>query len=312
MTGEGRITVGIASRGRPEVLARCLRSLALLGDGLAETIVVDDGSDPPLEAPVRAMLGADAPVRLRFLRNERSRGPTAGRNAFARAAATEYVLSLDDDVVILSADAVRSAVEVMDADAEVAIVAFAQTDEAGRPWPEQAAPVDYRCYVPAFIGFAHLLRRSDFLAVGGYREQIDQNGEEKELALRLLDAGRRIVYLPDARIAHLAASAGRDMRRYLHQVVRNDVLSGLYNEPFPLVLASVPVRLRRYFPMRKGWKVDDPGGFGAILRRLAADLPGALRERRPVKWSTLRRWREMTRRPPEPYRGAGENDARKP
>ncbi len=41
------ITVGIVTRNRPEVLRKCLASLALIGDLLAEVIVVDDTSDTP-------------------------------------------------------------------------------------------------------------------------------------------------------------------------------------------------------------------------------------------------------------------------
>lgn len=299
-----QVTVGIASRNRPESLARCLRSLHHVAESVSEVIVVDDASDPPLEAPVRAALGGDAPRGLRFIRHDTARGPTAGRNRIIREAGGEMVLSLDDDVVILSPAALGSAAGVMAADPRVAIVAFAQTDAEGRPWPDQSAPVDYPCCVPAFIGFAHLVRRDAFLAVGGYREQIDQNGEEKELTLRLMDAGRRVVYLPGARIAHLADPGGRDPRRYLHQVVRNDALCALYNEPLPLVFASVPMRLARYFPMRKGWRVDDPGGFGRVVRRLAADLPGALKQRRAVRWETLREWRRFGREWPR-YDGPG-------
>ena len=290
------ITVGIASRNRPESLARCLRSLQRVADRVSEVVVVDDASDPPLESVLRAALGSEAPRGLRFIRHETPRGPTGGRNRIAGEARTPLVLSLDDDVVVLSAEAIGSAVQVMDRDAQVAVVAFAQTDEAGRPWPgAQSAPVDYPCYVPAFIGFAHLIRRDAFLQVGGYLEQLRQNGEEKELTLRLMDAGHRVVYLPDARIAHLADPGGRDARRYLHQVVRNDALFALYNEPLPMALASVPVRLARYFPMRKGWQVHDPGGFGRVVQRLAADLPAVLRQRRAVRWATLREWRRIGR-----------------
>ena len=303
-----RLTVGVATRNRRDALLRCLRSLRALDGLAAEAIVLDDGSDPPMEPVVRAALEAVATLPIRFLRNQTARSLAAGRNAIARAAATDYVLNLDDDAAVLSAGAIRAAVDVLDRDPEVAAIALAQADLDGTPWPPaaQPAPVSYACYVPTFIGYAHLLRRRAFLEAGGFREQLGINGEEKELALRLLDAGWRIVYLPEARVAHVAAEAGRDPRRYLHQTVRNTTLASVYNDPFPLVLGSAAVRLLRYFPMRKGWKIDDPRGFGAIARTLAAELPAALRQRRPVRWSTLRAWRRMTQSEPEPYRAPGE------
>ncbi|HEX2204641.1 MAG TPA: glycosyltransferase [Longimicrobium sp.] len=297
------LTVGIGTRDRPDSLVRCLRSLREIGAALAGVIVVDDGSEPPLEPGVRAALGEDAPPGLRFIRVERSRGVSAGRNTIAREARTEWVLNLDDDTVVVSGDGVRDALGVMRADPRVGVVALAQADAAGEAWPHgQPAPVAVPSYVAAFIGFAHLVRRSAFLGVGGFQERLGINGEEKELSLRLWDAGWTVVYLPHARVAHLADPGGRDPRRYLHQVVRNDVLASVLNLPLPLAAAGAAVRLLRYFPMRRGWKIDDPGGFARVVRALAGELPGALRERKPVKLSTLRKWRALVRRPP-PYTG---------
>ena len=300
------VTVGIATRNRPGELVRGLRSLRLLDGLVAEAIVVDDASDVPAEPPARAAFAADLPPDVRFIRNPASVRTAACRNRVAREARTPWLLLLDDDAFVVSRGAVEAGIRVLESDPAVAVVAFAQGDERGRAFPAaaQPAPVDYPCYVPAYIGFAHLVRRDAFVRVGGYRERLGTNGEEKELCLRLLDAGLRVVYLPDAVVGHVAAAAERDMRRYLHQTVRNNALGALYNEPFPVVLAGVGVRLRNYFAMRRGWGVHDPGGFGRIVRGLARDLPAVLRERRPVRWATWKRWRAMTQSPPEPYHGA--------
>lgn len=301
------LTVGIATRNRLDALVRCLRSLRLLDGLLAEAIVVDDASEPPVEGPALAALAADLPPEVRFIRHERSLNAAASRNRIAREAATPWVLNLDDDAFIVTRQAVEMAVHVLETDPTVAAVAFAQCDEEGTPYDRSAQPlpVDYAAYAPTFIGFAHLLRRDAFLRVGGYLERLGQNGEEKELSLRLLDAEYRVVYLPDARIGHVIDPGGRDARRYLHQTVRNTVLGALHDEPFPLVLAGTALRLYSYYHMRRGWKIHDPGGMGTILRGLARDLPQVLRERRPVRWETIRRWRAMTRAvEPEPYPGA--------
>lgn len=301
------LTVGIATRNRPEALVRCLRSLRLLDGILAEAIVVDDGSEPPVEGVATAALAADLPPDARFIRNDASLNLAASRNRIAREAKTPWVLNLDDDAFIVTREAVEAAIQVLESDPGVAAVAFPQCDADGKPYAPaaQPLPVDYPAYAPTFIGYAHLLRRDAFLAVGGFRERLGINGEEKELCLRLLDRGWRVVYLPGAPIGHVADNAGRDPRRYLHQTVRNNTLSSLYDEPFPLVLAGTALRLYSYYPMRRGWKIHDPGGMGTILRTLARDLPQVWRERRPVRWETVRRWRAMTRAlDPEPYPGA--------
>jgi len=297
------VTVGIATRNRPDALLRNLRSLRLLRGLAAEAVVVDDASDPPVEAPVRAALGDDAGIEVRFIRHDASRSTSACRNRIVREAATPWVLNLDDDAFIVAREAVEMGVRVLEGDPEVGVVAFAQCDEAGVAFhpSAQPLPVDYPAYAAAFTGYACLVRREAFLAVGGFRERLGINGEEKELCIRLLDHGWRVVYLPAARVGHVAAQAGRDARRYLHQTVRNNALSALYDEPFPLVVAGTALRLYSYFHMRRGWQIHDPGGLGTIVRGLARDLPAVLRERTPVRWATIRRWRTMTRNAPEPY-----------
>ena len=148
-------------------------------------------------------------------------------------------------------------------------------------------------YVPAFIGFAHLLRRETFLALGGYRERLVFYGEEKDFCVRALDAGHRTVYLPDAVVGHVPDPGGRSASRYVRFVIRNDCLYSLYNEPWPLAAISLPVRLWRY--RRMNGTNRDAGGFRWIASELARALGDIARERRPVSWATIREWRRLAR-----------------
>jgi GT2 family glycosyltransferase len=299
------ITVGICTRDRHASLLRCLRSLQHAEALIDRVIVVDDASAQPVEPVVRTEPGAGAPP-LAVLRSDEGIGVSAGRNRVAREARTPFILYLDDDAALLPGGAVADALAVMRADASVAAVAFPQADEAGRLYPPGAQPsaATQPALVRTFIGFAHLMRRDALLAAGGYREILQIMGEERELALRLLDAGHRVVYLPGAPVAHLADPAGRDAKRFLYLTVRNDALSGLLNEPLPVALGMLVPRLLRYFPMRRNWGGEDPGGFRRIVRALAQAAPRVRRERRAVRWSTLRAWRALKESPP--YRGPGD------
>jgi GT2 family glycosyltransferase len=263
-------------------------------------VVVDDGSHPPLrEDALRAALGGVAPLEL--LRGEGSRGVAWGRNRIAERVEAPYLLLLDDDAVVLAEGAELAALEVMTADPAVAAVAFAQADGDGRAYPPGAQPshATVPALVRSFIGFAHLLRRDALLAVGGFRELLEINGEERELSLRLLDAGHAVVYLPQARVAHLAAAGGRaDRGRLLFLLVRNELLASWLNEPLPLAVAATPTRLLRYFRMRSGWGIHDPGGFGRLALALVRLLPTVARERRAVRWRTIRAWLRLRASPP--------------
>jgi len=147
--------------------------------------------------------------------------------------------------------------------------------------------------VPSFIGFAHMIRRDRFLALGGFREAFGFYGEEKEFCLRLLEAGLHTVYLPHALVAHVADPNSRDRKRYLRFVARNDCLNSLMNDPFTRLAWMLPARYVLYFRMRRGWEIHDPWGGLWLLRELASQLPGAWKARRPVSRGTLREWRAL-------------------
>ena len=289
-----RVTVGVVTRNRPASLGECLVSLALLGDALAEVIVVDDTSDAPLES---ALVDLPAPVasKLRLIRQTGREGYIVARNTIMRTASTDYVLLMDDDAALLSGRTILDAIGLLDAHPRIGAIACAMAERDGSPWhpATQPAPVDYTCYVPTFIGFAHILRRALFVELAGYRESFHFYGEEKDYCLRMLDAGFDIVYMPSARVVHAPDPAGRSQSKYVRYTIRNDCLFALYNEPLPLALVSVPVRLGRYLSMSRGF--DDRGGFAWIVRELVRQLPSILGGRRPVSWTTVRQWRRVGR-----------------
>jgi len=76
-------------------------------------------------------------------------------------------------------------------------------------------------------------------------------------------------------------------------VVRNDCLWALHYLPWLAVCVNLPVRLARYFLMKRGSQVRDPGGFFWIVRELILALPGVFRTRTPLTWSDLAEWRRL-------------------
>jgi GT2 family glycosyltransferase len=271
----------------------------MLGDRLAEVIVVDDSSDPPVEEALSG-LPSSLKRQMRIVRQERAEGYIVARNTIMRLAATDYVLLLDDDAYLLATERLLDAIASMEAHAEVAAVGCAQAEADGRPWPAgmQPAPVSHRCRVPSYIGFAHLLRRRNFLELGGYPEELHFYGEEKIFCARLLRAGFHVVYMPDLLVAHVPDPGGRSTARYLRYVVRNDCLFALYNLPWPAMCVSLPVRLARYFSMRSASAVRDRAGFLWIVAQLVRAIPRAVKARRPMTWANVSEWRRLRRDAP--------------
>ena len=261
------LTVGITTRNRPAALERCVRSLTRLKRLAPRVLIFDDASERSVEALVKA--AAPPSLDVRIIRDDRGVGNIVGRNRLVKEARSPFVLLLDDDAVIFEEGPIERALDLLAADDHVAAVAFAQGEPDGRPWPErlQPAPAHEPVYVAAFIGFAHLLRRDTFLALDGYRESLVFYGEEKDFCIRALDAGHRVVYLPDAIVGHIPDPGGRSATRYVRFVIRNDCLYSLYNEPWPLAAVSLPVRVCRYRLM--AGKNREAGGLRWIARELA-------------------------------------------
>ena len=87
-----RLTVVIPSHNRPRMLRRAVASVLAQRDVCVEVIVVDDGSDPPLEAE-------GWPDTVRIARLDPGRGVSRARNHGIERAETTWVAFLDDDDV---------------------------------------------------------------------------------------------------------------------------------------------------------------------------------------------------------------------
>ena len=301
-----RLTVAITTRNRPEVLIEALRSLRLIDPMAMEVLVVDDASDEPVEAKVRASLGADFPWPVRFIRHDVNTGYIPARNEMAREAVAPLIMTLDDDARLIDAEGVTRALETIEADPDIGAIAFTQIKADGTSFGpgSQPAPVEYVCQVASFRGYAHMVRKDLFLRLGGYRELFWYYGEEVEFCKRLLASGSKVVYLPASRVIHDHSPVGRNELNRMRYGCRNACLDAMYNEPLARALASVPARVVNYARWRKvpcrHYGISDKGGLRWMVGQILGNAPAVWRERRSLGWSTYGLWNQLRRSPP-PY-----------
>ena len=221
-----------------------------LSDLCPEVIVFDDASTPAVADQIGSWTLRPS---LRTIRDDGAPGYIAGRNRLVQEAGAPVVLLMDDDAAVLEGEAIRGALQLLEADASVGAIAFAQCDAAGKPWQEgmQPARSQMACRVPAFIGFAHLVKRDVFQAIGGYRETFEFYGEEKDFCLRLIDAGYQTIYLPDALVIH---EPDRDEKRLPDSALQRALHSA------HLALACA---VRALLPHEA--RLADPGSTGVAL-----------------------------------------------
>ena len=88
---EPRLTVGITTRNRPAALLRCITSLALIDNLIAEIIVVDDSSDTPIGEALEGLPSSLA-NKLRVVEQPGCQGYIVARNTITRLANNDCVL----------------------------------------------------------------------------------------------------------------------------------------------------------------------------------------------------------------------------
>ncbi|MBX7432084.1 mycofactocin biosynthesis glycosyltransferase MftF [Mycobacterium sp. Y57] len=172
-------------------------------------VIVDDGSANPVVPS-----DFDPVVcELRILRNARSKGPAAARNAGLAFCDTDFVAFLDSDVVPR-----RGWLEALlghfcdPAVALVAprIVALHQSDSVVARYEAVRSSLDLGLREAPVVPFgtvsyvpsaAIICRRSALVELGGFDESLE-SGEDVDLCWRLNESGARLRYEPIALVAH--------------------------------------------------------------------------------------------------------------
>jgi GT2 family glycosyltransferase len=133
--------------------------------------------------------------------------------------------------------------------------------------------------------------------VGGFEPHFVYYYEEIEMSLRLLDAGYTILCDPSLRVVHYEDGQGRDSRRINRLVLRNSMFTALLRYPAWCVVPGLLVHGYRF--LRNTWisRIRDWRGAFWAAWLVLKNLRWLQRERKPIRYSTLRLVRSLTRRP---------------
>lgn len=227
------VTIGITTKNRESHLATTIAQLAKIAPGVAELLVVDDGSAPPVCA---ADWGA-LPFPVRLVRHDVSTGYIAARNEIARDCRTAFLLSCDDDSRPIAGD-LAAAVTYLAGHPELIALSFPyQEGPARRPMNPSVGPEPYP--VRQFIGCSHLMRVDYFLQLGGYWEWLVQQNEERELCYRASLRGWGVAHYPGVTFHHDYTPMGRNWDRHEHFTMRNEMAVELRYAPWQAAAAKL-------------------------------------------------------------------------
>jgi len=256
------VMVCIVTRNRKSDLMRALASCEAQSYQPFEIAVYDGGSsDGTREAVEQSFPG------VRLIKVEADPGFTALRNRAVHETEAEIVVSIDDDTYFTSKDILAQLVNDFRANpgaAAVAIPFIAPRPPASGKSCSDDVSSDY-VRLAAFTGCACALRRSAVLAAGGYREIPGYQKEDRDLSIRLLEAGFGIVLGKTDPAVH-DFSSSRDFEKRYDQAIRTALVFDMLNVPL------------RYLPVR--WILDTCGLLvykfrpASIMRRLRAVVAG--------------------------------------
>jgi GT2 family glycosyltransferase len=278
-----RTLVGIVSRNRAGILPKAIASALVQSAPSIRVAVIDDASTDDTYN-----LEPKYP-KVDWIFRSTASGYMSARNEFMAREDFDFFVSLDDDAWFLASDEIEVALEHFKSDPMLAAIAF-DIVSPDRPQTRARAPAHP---VGMFVGCGHVLRLSAVRAVGAYLPTPGgYGGEEKDLCLRLIDAGYKVIRLPGVHVWHDKTPVARDIAWQHRSGVCNDLAMAIRRVPLPLLPAIVPGKIFRHllFSWRAG--LIEPCLSGLLL--FVRSLPSVWRWRRPVRYETLRTYAALS------------------
>jgi GT2 family glycosyltransferase len=249
------ISVAIATRDRPQALARCLRSLAGCRVLPAEVVVADQSTRPESR---QAVADADGPgVRVRWV--DGGAGGLAGGQQAAFEHAEEAVVAVLDDDCVADPGWIEAIEQAFARDPELALVCGRVVPLAGEGEPVASRTGTRRRRfrgrsLPWNVGSGNnfALRRAWFDGVGGCDARLGpgtpgQGALDMDLFYRVLRAGGPALYEPAAVIEHERATRADRLARRRPYGFGMGALCAIHlraGDPYAVVLLGAWVALR--------------------------------------------------------------------
>ncbi len=293
----GVSVIVVAYDGRAQ-LERGLPALARTSGAAFETIVVDNGSSDGTVAWLRERLPA-----VRVLALDRNLGFGEANRRGVAATSGELIAFLNSDTEVspgwlaplqraLAADATIGAacatLHLLDRPGLLNARGGGMTSLGygfdrdyllpAEPAPLAPEPEQREVLFPTAA--AMLMRRADFLAIGGFDPAVFMYHEDVDLGWRLWLAGRRVVVCRDSVVGHVrgGASPGALGQRWKDRLGARHVVRSL------LVNASPPMLRRALVGLLRTWLRNLAAGqAAAVIAWNLVRLGGTLRRRRQVQ-----------------------------
>ncbi len=278
------VSVIILSHNRRDEMREALLSVTAQDYAQVEIVVLDNGStDGSAE-----MITSEFPD-VRLIALSENIGACAGRNRAFEETSGKYIFQMDNDATVGPDGAIASMVSRMEEEDDLGII-FTRIEDpstrrAYRPG-YGGRHVDDEFYTWRFHGCAAMIRREAIDQAGYYLpEEFFRAAEENDLAVRVIDAGFNILYMPSVTAYHTLSPKARDGGEIVYLTVRNNLRVAWKFFPVTRALLLTAWRPLHFLATRLA-----QGDFAALGRfvKILAGQADAIRRRHPVSRKSVR------------------------
>ncbi|MET3882801.1 glycosyltransferase family 2 protein [Niastella sp. OAS944] len=241
-----KVHIGITSKNRFEIIPKAIQSA--LDQTYTEKVITifDDAS-----SDATPTLAHKYP-QVNWIISDIPRGYLYARNHFLEISDAELFASLDDDSWFMDNDALKIAIDHFKKDKSIGAIAFEIVGPENPDTPKvEITPVVTHMY----IGCGHLLNVEAVKKVGAYIPTPGlYGGEEKDLCIRLMDAGYKIILLKGLYVWHDKTSVARNIPFQHRSGVCNDLIFAYRRTPAMLLIPFITVKLWKLFKFSYSFK----------------------------------------------------------
>lgn len=241
--------------------------------GVGSIIIVDNNSDKKNQANLKII--SKLSDKIVIIENDKNLGFGAACNIGARETGEEFILFLNPDIQFVDNLILRNSMLEM-IQAEASVLGVMQIDEHGEVHRSCARLPDLKMilgessglsrifpkifpsyfmsdwnhldsrYVDHVIGSFYLIKRKNFVSIGGFDERFFVYYEDLDLSCRILKSGGKIYYSSNNKVIHEGGGTSKNVkstRIYYSQVSRLKYSLKHFNKSAYMVYASFSVTL---------------------------------------------------------------------
>ncbi len=211
-----KVLIGITSKNRAEILPKAINSALSQSYANKEVWVFDDASTDNTRA-----LATIFP-QVNWIFSDVPKGYVYARNLLMSKLGFDFYCSLDDDSWFIDDNALQKGVEILRNDPKIGALGFDMLS------PDNPNPIPSKSYLKEsnnFIGCGHMIRLVAAKKINFYTPNPGYYGtEEKDLSIRLVDCGYKVVFYKGVYVWHDKTSVNRNLNNQHRSGVCNDLV----------------------------------------------------------------------------------------